>query len=239
LTADKFVPSPFSREPGARLYRTGDVARYLPDGNVEFLGRTDHQVKIRGYRIELDEIQSVLFEHALVRDAVVTAIEGAPGDSYLSAYIVSSQQPPPEPEQLRAFLREKLPDYMVPSAFTFLDALPLSPNGKVDRQALPRPDPRTAAERPPYEAPSTAVEEIIAEIWSEVLGIERIGVRDNFFELGGHSLLVTQVLSRIRAIFEIDVPVELLVDSPTVASLAECVEHALSGEESFAGPGQM
>ena len=196
LTAEKFIPNPFSTEPAARLYKTGDLARYLPDGNIEFLGRTDHQVKIRGFRIELGEVEVTLGRHPAVREALVTAREDVPGDKRLVAYIL------PHPGQVYTisdlcdFLKGKLPDYMVPAAFVVLDALPLTPHGKVDRLALPAPDQARPELRESFAAPRTPIEKILAEIWAEVLRLERVGVHDNFFELGGDSILSIQIIAR-------------------------------------------
>ncbi|MCZ6624678.1 MAG: non-ribosomal peptide synthetase, partial [Deltaproteobacteria bacterium] len=231
LTADKFIPNPFSREPGARLYKTGDLARYLPDGNIEFLGRLDHQVKIRGFRIELGEIEAVLSEHPAVRESVVVAMEDMPGDlsaslgagKCLVAYVVSKQEQEPTMSELRNFLKEKLPDYMVPSAFVFLDALPLTLNGKIDRRALPAPDRVRPELEGTFVAPQTPNEELLAEIWSEILGVERVGIHDNFFELGGHSLLATQVISRVRKTFQVEVPLRTLFEMPTIEEFAEVI----------------
>jgi amino acid adenylation domain-containing protein len=220
LTAERFVPNPFSAEPGKRLYRTGDLARYLSDGAIDFLGRIDHQIKLRGFRIEIGEIEAVLVQHSGVRQTVVLVREDRPGDTRLVGYIVPNQETLPRISELRRFLQEKLPDYMVPSTFVFLDALPLTPNGKVDRRALPQPD----SDRPDLEAsfvePRTPVEEMLADIWAKILKLERIGVHDNFFELGGHSLLATQVISRVRRIFQVDLPLRSLFDGPTVADLS-------------------
>ncbi|MBB4189177.1 amino acid adenylation domain-containing protein [Sinorhizobium terangae] len=207
LTAARFMADPFSDEPGARMYRTGDLARYLPDGNLEFLGRNDDQVKIRGFRIEPGEIAARLSEHAWVREAVVVAHEDRAGDKRLVAYVVCGPEAGSNNEDggsglagaLRAHVSGRLPDYMVPSAFVRLAALPLTPNGKLDRKALPAPEDDAYARRS-YEAPQGAVETALAEIWAELLGIERIGRNDNFFELGGHSLLAVQLLSRTLAV---------------------------------------
>jgi amino acid adenylation domain-containing protein len=225
LTAEMFLPNPFSKQPGARLYKTGDQARYLPDGNIEFLGRIDNQTKIRGFRIELGEIESVLGQHAGVREAVVLAREDSPGDKRLVAYVVPRQEPAPTINELRSFLKEKLPEYMIPSAFVLLDALPLTPNGKLDRQALPAPDQNRPEPEESYIAPRTPVEEMLAEIWAEVLKLDKVGVHDNFFELGGHSLLATQVISRVRNTFLVEVGVRSLFEMPTVAHLAKAIEE--------------
>ncbi|RMF31802.1 MAG: amino acid adenylation domain-containing protein, partial [Chloroflexi bacterium] len=224
LTEEKFIPDPFSDDPNARLYRTGDRARYLPDGNIEFLGRLDYQVKVRGYRIELGEIEATLGRHPAVREAAVVALEVAPGDKRLAAYIVPAGETVPTAGELRRFLQERLPDYMVPSAYVVMDALPLTPNGKVDRQALPEPQWSRRQLAGEYVAPRTPVEEVLAGIWSQVLGVEEVGVHDNFFELGGHSLLATQLVSRVREAFEIELPLRHVFECPTIATLAERIE---------------
>jgi amino acid adenylation domain-containing protein len=224
LTAEKFVPDPFSRQPGARLYRTGDLCRSLPDGNLEYLDRIDNQVKIRGFRIELGEIESVLTQHRNVREAVVVAREDVPGEKWLVAYMVvddASSSGGVSGEALRAYLQERLPEYMVPTAFVPLESLPLSSNGKVDRKRLPVPGSADRASGAVYTAPRTPLEEALTEIWGEVLRIEQVGIHDDFFELGGHSLLVTQVASRVRETFDVDLPVRTVFDAPTVALLAE------------------
>ncbi|MGH7829001.1 MAG: non-ribosomal peptide synthetase, partial [Candidatus Binatia bacterium] len=186
LTAERFIPNPFSSEPGARLYKSGDWVRYLPDGNIEFLGRIDHQVKIRGFRIEPGEIEAVLTQHPAVREAVVIKREESAGDGRLVAYIVPQGEPSPTLAELRGFVKSRLPDYMIPSAFVTLHSLPLSPNGKLDRRALPVPGPN----RPEVETfvpPRTPVEELLAMIWAQILKVDRVGMHDNFFDLGGHS----------------------------------------------------
>ncbi|HYH79386.1 MAG TPA: amino acid adenylation domain-containing protein, partial [Longimicrobium sp.] len=225
-TAASFVPDPFAGEPGARLYRTGDRARWRVDGVLEYLGRADQQVKVRGVRIEPGEIESVLREHAGVREAVVVAREDAPGEKRLVAYVVGDDAPPPAAE-LRAHLAARLPEHMVPGAIVALDALPLTPSGKVDRRALPAPERGGAAERP-WVAPRTAAEEVLAEIWGEVLGLERVGVEDNFFELGGHSLVATRMVSRVRQAFAVEVPLRAVFEAQTIRALAGRVE-ALRG----------
>jgi len=227
LTAERFCPNPFSQTNGERLYRTGDIVRYLPDGNVEFLGRVDDQVKIRGYRIELGEIEAALVENPDVREAVVMPREDVPGEKRLVAYVVSEQGKSQKPSELRFFLKKKLPEYMVPSAFVMLSELPLTPNGKVDRVVLPAPDDSRPEVEASFVAPGTVVEETLAHIWSDVLGLERVGINDDFFELGGHSLLATQVVSRVREAFGIDLPLRRLFESPTIAALAEIVESEL------------
>jgi amino acid adenylation domain-containing protein len=220
LTEERFVGNPFSNDPKSRLYRTGDIARYLPDGNIEFLGRLDDQVKIRGYRIELGEIEAVLAQYPAVREAVVLAREESPGDKRLVAYVVPNLNPAPASHALRSFLKEKLPDYLVPSAFVFLDSLPLTPHGKVDRKALPAPEQSRPELDETFSAPRTAVEGPLAGIWAEVLKIDKVGIHDNFFDLGGHSLLATQVVSRIRRSLRVEVPLRTMFEAPTIAGLA-------------------
>ena len=224
LTAEKFIPNPFSNEPGARLYKTEDLARYLPDGNLEFLGRIDHQVNIRGFRIELGEIEAVLGQHPAVQQAVVVVWEDALDDARLVAYVVPQQEPPPTSSALRSFLQQKLPEHIVPSAFVLLAALPLTPNGKLDRRALPTPDWTRPALADAFVAPRNKLEQGIAEMWQTLLGIEPIGIHDNFFELGGHSLLAIQVISRLRQTFQVELPVHSVFEAPTVAKLAEHLE---------------
>jgi amino acid adenylation domain-containing protein len=224
LTAERFVPDPFTDVPGARLYRTGDRACYRADGTLEFLGRLDDQVKIRGFRVEPGEIAVTLAEHSAVKDAVVVAREDSPGDRRLVAYAVPAVDgSPPAVEELRGFLQARLPDQMIPSAFVFLDAMPLTPSGKLDRQALPAPQ-QTRAGLEETETPRTPVEEAIAEIWIALLKLESVGVHDNFFALGGHSLLAVQVVARLRDVFGFDLPLRAFFEAPTVAGLAERIE---------------
>ena len=216
LTTDRFVPDTFGNDPQAKLYRSGDLARWLPDGDLEYLGRIDHQMKIRGFRIELGEIESVLGQYPTVRENVVLAREDSPGDKRLVAYVVTSCAQV-EINALRDFLKQKLPDYMVPSAFVFLDALPLTPNSKVDRQALPAPNQSRPDLENAFVAARTAVEKVLAKIWGDILKLERVGIYDNFFELGGHSLLATQVMSRIHKALEVESPLRTLFETPTIA----------------------
>ncbi|HST57595.1 MAG TPA: amino acid adenylation domain-containing protein, partial [Longimicrobium sp.] len=219
LTAERFVPDPFAAEPGARMYRTGDRLRWKADGRLEFIGRVDEQVKIRGFRIEPGEVESVLSAHPAVREARVIIREDAPGEKRLVAYVVGGV----DGDELRAQLRRSLPEYMVPAAFVSIDVLPLTPNGKLDVKALPAPDLASAEDR--YVAPRTAAEEALAGIWADVLGVDRVGVEDDFFALGGHSLLATRVVSRIRSVFAIELPLRALFEGPTVAQLAAAVEE--------------
>jgi amino acid adenylation domain-containing protein len=232
LTAEKFIPNPFSRKLGARLYKTGDKVRYLPDGNIEFLGRIDHQVKIRGFRIELGEIETVLAQHPSLRETVVIAREDLPGDKRLVAYVVPQQQQP-HTSELRSFVQERLPNYMVPSAFVFLDALPLTPNGKVDHRALPAPDASSLQLDAEFVPPTNPTEELLATIWADVLGVERVGIHDNFFELGGHSLLATQVISRCRQAFSVELPLQSLFENPTIVRLGDRIKTLLWLTESL------
>jgi amino acid adenylation domain-containing protein len=224
LTAECFITIPETGFiPKVRLYKTGDLARYLPDGNIEFLGRIDQQVKIRGFRIELGEIETVLSQHPAVQQTVVIVTEDIPGDKQLVAYIVPHQEQISTSIDLRQFLKAKLPEYMVPTAYVLLESLPLSPNGKLNRHALPAPDTLTFNQQD-YVAPRTEIEDLLVEIWAKILGKEQVGIHDNFFELGGHSLLATQLVSRIRDTLKIDVPVRNLFEAPTVEQLARYIE---------------
>ncbi|NMG19781.1 non-ribosomal peptide synthetase [Brasilonema bromeliae] len=222
LTAQKFIRNPFSSEPGARLYKTGDLARYLSNGNIEFLNRIDYQVKIRGFRIELGEIEAILGEYPGVQQTLVSVREDVPGDKRLVAYIVAKQVPPSASE-LRDFLQGKLPEYMVPKAFVFLDVMPLNPNGKVDRRALKAPEPADFSDANSFVAPRTPTEEVLATIWTQVLSLDQVGIYDNFFELGGHSLLATQVISRVCQTLGSEIPLQLLFETRTIAGLAQAI----------------
>ena len=220
LTAEKFIRHPFSTIPEARLYKTGDLVRYVSDGTIEFLGRLDHQIKLRGHRIELGEIESVLGTHPLVQESVVVVREDTPNDPRLVTYIVvTPAETPPSATQLRHFLAEKLPDYMLPAHIVFLTSLPLTPNGKTNRQALPAPDQIRPALVQTYVVPRTRQEKAIAQIWQQVLSLDQIGIHDNFFELGGHSLQTVQIVSLISAAFGQQMPVKWLFVYPTIASL--------------------
>lgn len=218
LTAQKFIPNPFSDKPGERLYKTGDLARYRPDGVLEFLGRIDDQVKIRGFRIELAEIQSVVLEHSGVKEAVVIAREDVPGNKRLAAYIVWNAESPSSINVLQSFLQEKLPDYMVPSVFVPLKALPLTTNGKVDTKALPAPE-QVRAESGTFVAPSTPTEKLLADIWTQVLRVEKVGIHDNFFELGGDSILSIQIIAKANQAGLQLMPKQMF-DNQTIAKLA-------------------
>jgi amino acid adenylation domain-containing protein len=235
-TAEAFVPDPYGGRSGARLYRTGDVGRYLSDGTIEFLGRLDHQVKVRGFRIELGEVEAALTTHAAVRAAVVTAHEPEGGaEKRLVAYVVAGQDERPTTDSLREHVGQHLPEYMIPSAFVMLEELPLSLNGKVDRRALPAPDQARDGAKA-YVAPRTPVEELVAGIWAEVLKVERVGVADDFFDLGGHSLLATQVISRLRTVFAVELPVRSIFEHPTVARLAQRIVAVMPEEQRPVAP---
>ncbi len=237
LTAERYVPDPFARVPGERLYKTGDLVRYLPDGELEYLGRLDHQVKVRGFRVELGEIEAALLAHPAVQDAAVLAL-GEGGDRRLVAYVVPREgHAAPDFAELRAYLKERLPEYMVPSAVVMLEALPLTPNGKIDRRALARIQPERVAEVPGYVAPRTPAEERLAEIWSEVLGVSPVSVEDDFFDLGGHSLLATQLVSRVREAFGVELPLRRLFEVATVEGLAREARGSRHGGRLLAGAG--
>ena len=224
LTAERFIPDRFSNEPGERLYKTGDLARYLADGNIEFLGRIDNQVKVRGFRIELGEVEAALARHADVRECVVEAREEAGGDKRLVAYVVAYDNRTITANHLRDFLKQRLPDYMVPAAVVLLEKLPLTPNGKIARRKLPPPDWSRSSLAESFTAPRTPIEEMLAGICAEVLRVERVSIHDNFFEMGGHSLLATKVVSRILDALRIELPLSSVFESPTVERLAEKIE---------------
>jgi amino acid adenylation domain-containing protein len=220
LTAERFI---HHEELGTRLYKTGDLCRYLADGNIEYLGRIDHQVKIRGFRIELGEIEAILSQYPSVQQGVVLAREDQPGDKRLVAYVVVADEAP-SPHELRNFLKQTLPEYMIPSVFVTLESLPLTPSGKLDRKALPKPEGSDMSSSTPYVAPRTPLEQELAEIWAQVLNLEQVGIHDNFFGLGGHSLLATQVVSRVQQALSIDLPLRFLFEFPTIAELSQRLE---------------
>ncbi|MBZ4423313.1 non-ribosomal peptide synthetase, partial [Myxococcus sp. RHSTA-1-4] len=226
LTAERFVPNPFSDVPGARLYRTGDRVRWLEDGTLEYLGRIDLQVKLRGFRIELGEVETALAQHPSVREAVAVVREDAPGDKRLVAYVVAEEGDVLDTAALRAFLKQRLPEHMVPAAISVMEALPLTPNGKVDRKALPSPDAERTEQAPEYVAPRTPMEARLAALWAELLHVPRVGVHDDFFELGGHSLLATQLTTRLRDAFGMELPLRELFEAPTLGAFAPRVEQA-------------
>ncbi len=220
LTAERFIERHLHENLGERWYKTGDVVRYLPDGNIEFLGRSDFQVKIRGFRVEVGEVEAALGTHPAVRQAAVMAWEGRPGNKRLAAYLVLKAEIKVPAGEFKSFLEKKLPDYMVPSAFVLLEKLPLSPNGKVDRKALPSP----GTERPElgatYIAPSSPIERTLAEVWAKALGLEKVGMHDNFFDLGGHSLLMAQVQASVCEKLKTKVSIVEMFQYPTISSLA-------------------
>jgi hypothetical protein len=218
LTAERFIRNPFSIEPGARLYQTGDLVRYLPDGSMDYLGRVDHQVKIRGFRIELGEVEAVLGRHPAVAQVAAVVAPAATGERRLLAYVVLRAAA--TAGELRRYLQEQLPAYMVPAAIVALPAFPLTPNGKLDLAALPPPDAVGREEGEIYEPPRSATETTIASVWREVLGVEKVGLTDNFFDLGGHSLLVVRVQQRLRDSLGLQVPIVELFRHPTVGALA-------------------
>ncbi|HEX3584843.1 MAG TPA: non-ribosomal peptide synthetase, partial [Candidatus Angelobacter sp.] len=224
LTAESFIPDPFSASAGGRLYRTGDLVKWSADGDLEFLGRADHQVKIRGFRIELGEIEAVLQQHAEVEHTVVLAREDGSGEKRLTAYVVARGRQAESARELREYLKGKLPDHMSPAYYVFLDRLPLTENGKVDRKALPNPEQPAAAV---YVAPRTAIQQLIAKVWQEALAVERVGLDDNFFDLGGHSLLVARVRFTLREKLGRDVALVEFFTYPTVRTLAQRLEEAV------------
>jgi hypothetical protein len=231
LTAERFVPDPFRGVPGARMYNSGDVCRWRPDGCLEFFGRTDHQVKVRGFRIELGEIEAVLGEHPAVRQAVAIVHERTGGDKRIVAYVVAREPGATlDPGELREFLRGKIPEYEVPSQFIQLEAFPMTTTRKVDRKALPDPgegEPAPEGQRVP---PRTDTERFLAECWGDVLGLAQVGVFDNFFEIGGHSLLATRIIARVRQRFAIDLELRRIFEAPMIAQLAEAIEDQLIRE---------
>ncbi len=226
-TAKSFVPNPFSRIPDDILYKTGDLGRWLADGNLEYLGRIDHQVKIRGFRIELGEIEAKLAAHPDVRETVILANEDELGNKRLIAYLVPHKDPGPSASALRDYLKDQLPSHMLPSAFVLLDSFPLTPNGKIDRKALPEPHGTRPELTEAFVAPSTPLQETLSALWGELLKLDRIGINDNFFALGGHSLLATQIISRVRDCFRVDLPLRALLEAPTIANLSEKIAVAL------------
>jgi acyl carrier protein len=223
LTAERFVPDPFAAGSGARLYRSGDRARWRPDGTLEFLGRLDRQAKVRGFRVEPGEVEAALARLPGVRQAAAVVREDAPGERRIVGYAVPREGASLTGAALRAGLAGSLPEHLVPAAVVVLDALPLTPRGKLDRRALPAPD-ASLADEGAFVAPRTPLEERIAAIWGEVLRVERVGVHDRFFDLGGHSLLATQVVTRIREELRAELPLRVLFETPTVAALAARVE---------------
>jgi amino acid adenylation domain-containing protein len=236
LTGERFTPDPFSAEPGSRLYRTGDLGRLLPDGRIAFLGRVDDQIKIRGFRIEPQEIASVLNRHQDVRESLVVAREDTPGEKRLVAYVVIDGGSDCTLTELRDFAGGFLPEYMLPGAFVRLNAFPLTPHGKVDRAALPTPDPSNTLQDEASAGPPTATEQRVGEILGELLDLEEIALEDNFFMLGGHSLLGAQLIARLRDAFGVDITLRSLFEAPTVAALSAEVERLAGQENTWQGP---
>ncbi|HEX8872059.1 MAG TPA: amino acid adenylation domain-containing protein, partial [Candidatus Acidoferrum sp.] len=236
LTAEKFIRDPFSAKPGAKMYKTGDLGRYLMDGRIEFQGRIDNQVKVRGYRIELGEIETVLGKHPSVQECVVIAREDVQGDKRLVGYVVPVAGQTVNASELRTWVKERLPEYMVPVAVVSMERLPLSPNGKVDRKNLPAPEYRRPELEGEYEQARTPAEEVMAGIWAEVLKLDQVGVHDDFFALGGHSLLATQVVSRVRQAFQVELPLRALFEAPTVAGLTEKAETLQREKQGLQAP---
>jgi amino acid adenylation domain-containing protein len=231
LTAEKFIRDPFSPEPEGKLYRTGDLVRYLADGNIEFLGRVDNQIKIRGFRVELEEIEEALRGHAAVNECVVVLHEDTDGDKSLLAYVVPHGNIRPTSNELRKFLKAKLPSYMVPTMFESLDAFPLMPNGKLDRRALPEPQPARPDLDESFVAPSTPLEGLLADAWKNVLKLTQVGVHDNFFELGGHSLLAARVVANLRRTLDVELNMVDIFRTPTISGLAAMLSApAAAGE---------
>ena len=227
LTLEKFIPHPFSREPGARLYKTGDLARFLPDGQIAFMGRIDQQIKIRGYRIEPDEIVAALNSHPAMQTSVVVARQERAGEKRLVAYLVLDREISMPLTSLLQTIRNRLPDYMIPASFVRLEALPLTPNGKVDRAALPTPDATNTLQEESFIAPRTPTEEKIAATVAALLHVERVGIDDNFFLLGGHSMLGAQLIAWITETFGLELPLRTLFDAPTIRQLAAEIEQRL------------
>ncbi|MEM1393949.1 MAG: phosphopantetheine-binding protein, partial [Cyanobacteria bacterium P01_H01_bin.150] len=232
LTQEKFIPNPFIKDNDktktaaeASLYRTGDLARWLPDGNIEFVGRIDHQVKIRGFRVELGEIEALISQHPQIQQNAVIATEDIPSNKRLIAYVVVKNESF-STSQLRNFLQQKLPDYMIPAAFIPMKALPLTPNGKIDRKALPKTDNLRRELETTYIKPQNDLQKSIATIWQKVLKVEKVGIHDNFFELGGHSLLLVQVHSQLLKIYQKDFTIIELFRYPTISSLAKFIGRA-------------
>ena len=224
LTAERFLADPFGPQEGGRLYRTGDLVRYLPDGNLEFLGRIDQQVKIRGYRIELGEIESALRQHAAIQEAVVVVHQESPNDKRLVAYVKEQQQPQPTTANLRLFLKKMLPEYMLPATFVWIEAFPNTPSGKIDRKALSALHWAPTDSEHTFVAPSTDMEKQLAPLWERILSVSPIGVHESFFELGGHSLLATRLVSQMREMLHLDIPLQVLFQAPTIAALARWVD---------------
>ncbi len=231
LTAERFIPHPFNEDKSARIYNTGDLSRMLPDGTFECLGRNDSQVKVRGYRIELGEIESVLTNHTGIKEAAVIAKRDEYEETNLIGYFVQNTADALNISDLKAYLRESLPEYMVPAFFVEMDALPRTPNGKIDRNALPSVEGQRPSLEDNYQAPRTPTEQTIADVWAEVLQIEKVGILDNFFDLGGHSLQATRVIARLRDPLQFDVPLRLFFENPTISELALAITELQASQE--------
>ena len=236
LTKDKFLPDPSGAD--ERIFLTGDLGQMTPDGLLMHRGRKDFMVKIRGFRVEIGEIERALISHPLIKDVGIVALEREVGEKYLGAYVVPRTKPGPRIDDLRAFLSDKLPDYMMPSAFVFLDSLPLT-NGKLDRTALPKPEGKRPEVSQPYVAPRSEVEQELVRMWDEILDVRPIGIYDNFFDLGGHSLSASRVLSRAIKTFQIDLPLSAVFDSPTVAEMATIITGSQANQASEAELAEM
>jgi amino acid adenylation domain-containing protein len=236
LTAERFIPNPFASEPGERLYKTGDLARYLRDGSIEFAGRLDNQVKVRGFRIELGEIEAVLRQHVGAHDAAVLAQDDDSGQTTLVAYVVAKSDQMLTSKDLRGFLRKRLPDYMVPTSFKMLTEMPLTTSGKIDRKALPGKEARAAEVGDVYVAPKTELEIIVSSIWQEVLKVEKVGLYDNFFDLGGHSLAMAEIFAKLQARISSPVTLIELFEHPTVGALAKFLSRDQNERSSFQQP---
>jgi hypothetical protein len=229
LTNAAFKPDPAGGK--ARIYRTGDLGRKRPDGCLEHLGRKGLQVKIRGFRVELEEVEAILRLHPAIRESVVEARTDESENHRLVAYIILQQDEALTTTELSAYLRTKLPDYMVPSAFVIMNSLPLTPTGKIDRRALPQPDKAARDSKLPFVAPRNSVERELTEVWCEILGLDRVGIHDNFFDLGGHSISATQIVARLQRIFHLDLPLATLLVNPTVSGMAEVINQYLEHGE--------
>jgi amino acid adenylation domain-containing protein len=236
LTAERFIRNPFDEDGSSRLYNTGDIARYLPDGRIECLGRSDSQVKLRGYRIDLGEVEATLRRHPGVRETVVSLRENASAQKHLTAYLIPANGAPPSSQELQSFLKGRLPDYMIPEAFVVLDEFPLTPNGKVNRNGLPAPGPGSPAAKENFVPPRTPIEEKLAGIWREVMKRDQVGREDDFFDLGGHSLLAMRMVSRVRKAFSTGLTIRDIFDTPTIAGLAAILArtngHSANGSSS-------
>jgi acyl carrier protein len=231
LTAERFIPNPFTSDGHSisRLYRTGDLARFLPERDIEYLGRIDHQVKIRGFRVELGEIETNLTSHPAIRESIVVA-HTQNAQATLVAYLVTDRDPPPATDDLRSYLRQRLPDYMLPASFVFMQEMPLTPNGKIDRKALPEPDTSRPTLTKGYVPPETDLEQLLATIWQEVLGLDKVGRHDSFFDLGGDSISVMKAMIQVSQVLSIDSPPKMLFETPSLADFAGRIEDSLIAE---------